>query len=127
MYGEIWKWAGTFRKSEKNIGVKSYLVATDLKYLLDDARFWVEHETYSPDELSIRFKHRLVAIHCFPNGNGRHSRLMADIISEKIFGNTFFSWEPDVIYPRRIPSGTGISSHSKTADKGDYYPLMKFA
>ncbi|MCE2711515.1 MAG: Fic family protein [Cryomorphaceae bacterium] len=48
--------------------------------LLDDAKFWYDNNTYSPDEMAVRFKHELVSIHCFPNGNGRHSRLMADLI-----------------------------------------------
>ena len=91
MYGEVWKWAGAFRESEKNLGIKSYLIPAELKVLLDDALFWVENDTYSPDDLAIRFKHRLVSIHCFSNGNGRHSRLMADLIMEKLFNATFFS------------------------------------
>ena len=92
MYGNVWVWAGTFRKTEKNIGVKSYLIPMQLKILCDDALFWIENKTYPPEEIAIRFKHRLVSIHCFPNGNGRHSRLMADIIIEKLFGKKPFSW-----------------------------------
>lgn len=127
MYREVWKWAGTFRKSEKNIGIKSYLVATELKYLLDDALFWVQHETYSPDELSLRFKHRLVSIHCFPNGNGRHSRLMADVISEKIFGNAVFSWGAGSNLSEKNSIRDNYIQSLKTADKGNYIPLIEFA
>ena len=85
MYGEVWKWAGTYRTSEKNIGIKSFLISVELKKLLDDALFWMKNNTYESDELAIRFKHRLVSIHCFANGNGRHSRLMADLIMEKLW------------------------------------------
>ncbi|MGH2564811.1 MAG: mobile mystery protein B, partial [Ginsengibacter sp.] len=78
MYSNVWAWAGEFRKTNKNIGVDKWQIPTDLRNLLDDTKFWYANNTYSPDELTIRFKHRLVSIHCFPNGNGRHSRLMAD-------------------------------------------------
>lgn len=84
MYGDVWKWAGTFRTSEKNIGIKSYLIGVELKQLLDDAIYWTQNKTYNSQETAIRFKHRLVSIHCFANGNGRHSRLMADLIMEKL-------------------------------------------
>ena len=85
MFNNIWIWAGKFRKTNKNIGIDQWQISTELKTLLDDANYWIENNTYSPDEIAIRFKHRLVSIHCFPNGNGRHSRLMADIIIEKIY------------------------------------------
>ncbi len=60
-------------------------ISVELKHLLDDTQFWIDHTTYPPDEIAVRFKHRIVSIHCFPNGNGRHTRLMGDIIVEKIF------------------------------------------
>ena len=75
MYSEVWKWAGEFRKSEKNIGVKSYLITTELRILLDDCLFWIDNNVYQQEEIAVRFKHRLVSIHCFANGNGRHSDL----------------------------------------------------
>ena len=92
MYGDVWKWAGEFRKSDKNIGVKWTQIAIELKNLLDDTKYWMDNKTVHPEEIAIRFKHRIVAIHCFPNGNGRHSRMMADIIIESIFGKEVFSW-----------------------------------
>lgn len=84
MFGETWKWAGEFRKSDKNIGV-------ELRKLLDDVRYQIEHDTYPADEIAIRFQHRLVAIHAFPNGNGRHARMMADLLAERL-GQPRFSW-----------------------------------
>lgn len=126
MYGDIWAWAGEFRKTNKNLGVDKWQIPTELKSLLDDAKFWHENNTYPPDELAIRFKHRIVSIHCFPNGNGRHSRLMADIIIEKIHKRPVFSWgatklsnESDVrvMYLKAV----------KAADKSDYNLLLAFA
>ena len=126
MYGEVWKWAGAFRESEKNLGIKSYLIPTELKVLLDDAIFWVQNDTYSPDELAIRFKHRLVSIHCFSNGNGRHSRLMADLIMEKLFNATFFSWGSSNLVKATETRKAYIKA-VKMADKQDVQPLIVFA
>src|SRR5690606_27712401 len=93
MLGDVWKWAGSFRKSNKNIGIHWTQTGVELKYLLDDTNYWIKNNTYSPEEISIRFKHRLVSIHCFPNGNGRHSRIMADILMEHIFKKEVFTWQ----------------------------------
>jgi Fic-DOC domain mobile mystery protein B len=92
MYADVWAWAGEFRKTNKNIGIDKWQIPIELRYLLDDIRYWHENNTYPPDEMAVRFKHRIVSIHCFPNGNGRHSRLMADIIIEKIYKQPVFSW-----------------------------------
>ncbi len=87
MFAEVWGWAGIFRKTNKNIGVDKYQVELELTKLMDDCRFWIENKSFPDDEIAIRFKHRLVKIHPFPNGNGRHSRLWADSINFKM--NTF--------------------------------------
>ncbi|MBP9881011.1 MAG: mobile mystery protein B, partial [Chitinophagales bacterium] len=71
MYGNVWKWAGEFRKSNKNIGVDKFEISVELNKLLNDTIYWIENKVFEPDEIAIRFKHRLVSIHCFPNGNGR--------------------------------------------------------
>lgn len=126
MYGEVWKWAGQFRKSEKNIGIKSYLIPIELKYLLDDVLFWMSNLIYEPEEIAIRFKHRLVSIYCFSNGNGRHSRLMADLIMEKIYGGTFFSWGSNNLMKQTISRITYISA-LKLADTNEISSLLKFA
>ena len=70
MYSDVSKWAGEFRKSDKNIGIKWISIGLELKNLLDDANYWIHNNTFSPEEISIKFKHRIVAVHCFPNGNG---------------------------------------------------------
>ena len=74
MFGEVWAWAGTFRKTNKNIGIDKWQIPIELRCLLDDVRYWHENNTYPPDEIAVRFKNRIVRIHCFANGNGRHSR-----------------------------------------------------
>ncbi|MBM3430451.1 MAG: mobile mystery protein B [Bacteroidetes bacterium] len=126
MYGEVWKWAGSFRNSEKNIGIKSYLIPVQLKQLLDDAQFWFQNNTFPPVEIAIRFKHELVSIHCFPNGNGRHSRLMADLILEKLFGEQFLSWGSSNLVNVTDKRKEYISA-LKLADKRQIEPLISFA
>ena len=91
MFGDVWSWAGTYRQTERNIGIDSHRISVALVTVFDDVRYWVEHATYAPDEIALRLHHRLVAIHPFPNGNGRHARLMADLLIEKLGGEPF-SW-----------------------------------
>ncbi len=126
MYGEVWKWAGQFRKSDKNLGIDKWQIPIALKALLEDALFWVKNETYPPDEIAIRFKHRIVSIHCFSNGNGRHSRLIADIIAEKIYKLPVFSWGA-----ANLSKGGQIREiylqAVKEADSGNYANLIEFA
>jgi Fic-DOC domain mobile mystery protein B len=87
MFGDIWKWAGDFRKTNKNIGVDKFMIGMELKKLLDDCNYWIEKKVFSEDEIAVRLSHRIVLIHPFANGNGRHSRLMADILISKDLGN----------------------------------------
>lgn len=126
MFGKVWKWAGEFRQSEKNIGVKWINIWHDLKVLFDDTNYWIDNATFPPDEIAIRFKHRLVNIHCFPNGNGRHSRLMADIIVESIFKKEIFSWHSSNMVKADEVRKEYIKS-IRLADKGNIEPLIKFA
>lgn len=126
MYGNVWAWAGDFRKTNKNLGVDKWQIPTELKNLLDDARYWYENKTYPPNEIAIRFKHRMVSIHCFPNGNGRHSRLMADLIIEKIYRQPVFSWGAAKLSCEG-DSRTAYLKAIKTADAGDYSLLLVFA
>lgn len=123
MYNEVWKWAGQYRKTEKNIGVDPIHIATDLRQLLDDARFWVEHATYPPDEIAIRVKHRIVCIHCFANGNGRHSRLIADLIVSSL-GQALFTWGA---YSEMPDVRERYVEALRRADRGDVKALLAFA
>ena len=125
MYANVWAWAGDFRKTDKNIGVDKHQIPIQLKMLCDDALYWVEHNTYPPAEIAVRFKHRIVSIHCFPNGNGRHSRLMADIIIEKLFRAEIFSWGASI--SKSADTRTAYLHAVKTADTGDYGSLLEFA
>ncbi len=126
MFSDVWKWAGEFRKSDKNIGVKWLQIGIELKNLIDDTKYWIENETFSPEEISIRFKHRLVSIHCFPNGNGRHSRMMADIIMEYVFGKEIFTWHQSNMVKADETRKQYIDSLRK-ADNGNIKPLIEFA
>ena len=84
MFGRVWRWAGTFRRSMKNIGIDAYRIPQELRQLMHECRYWIEHKTYEPDEIAARFHHRLALIHPFPNGNGRWARLMTDILARRI-------------------------------------------
>ena len=81
MFDKTWQWAGTFRKTNKNIGVDSTQVAVKLRNLLDNTKYQIENHVFDADETAVRFHHQLVWIHAFPNGNGRHARLMADLLA----------------------------------------------
>ena len=126
MYSDVWKWAGQFRKSEKNIGITWTQIDLELKKLLDDTKYWIEEKIYSSDEIAIRFKHRLVSIHCFPNGNGRHSRMMADIIIESIFDKKIYTWQMSNMVKADETRKQYINT-LKEADKGNINPLIEFA
>lgn len=126
MFNNVWVWAGDFRKTNKNIGVDKWQVAIELKKLLDDVSYWADNNTYPPDEIAVRFKHRIVSIHCFPNGNGRHSRLMADIIIEKIYKRPVFSWGAANLFSE-ADARVAYLKALKAADNGDYGLLSSFA
>lgn len=126
MYGDVWKWAGEFRRSEKNIGIKWTQIGIELKNLLDDTKYWIENNTFSPEEIAIRFKHRIVSIHCFPNGNGRHSRMMADLIMESVFGKKVFTWHQSNMAKANETRKKYIAA-LKNADNGNIKPLIEFA
>lgn len=126
MYGDIWAWAGIFRKTDKNLGIDKWQIPTALKHLCDDALFWIQNETFTPDEIALRFKHRIVSIHCFANGNGRHSRLMADVIISKVYNLPLFSWgTQNLIYEGSARSS--YLSSLRAADNGNFSQLVAFA
>lgn len=124
MFGRVWRWAGKFRHTERNVGVAPYRIATDLRQLLDDCRYWIENGTYLPDEVCTRFHHRLVAIHPFPNGNGRHARLATDLLLVAL-GRPRFTWgRINLVDP-------GETRHAyvaalRAADGRDIKPLLEF-
>ena len=91
MFGDVWQWAGQFRATARNIGIDAYRILVELRSLCDDTRYQITNGTYAPDEIAIRFHHRLVFIHAFPNGNGRHARLAADLLARQL-GAGRFTW-----------------------------------
>lgn len=125
MFGDVWNWAGKYRDSESNIGVLPHLISTEVPTLFYDARYWIEHETYQADELAIRVHHRLVAIHPFPNGNGRHTRLMADLLVERL-GRKPFSWGGRSLTEVSKLRAIYVAA-LKSADDHDIQPLLNFA
>jgi Fic-DOC domain mobile mystery protein B len=124
MYGNVWRWAGQYRTTGKNIGIDAYRVSTELRQLLDDCRYWIENETYESDEIAARFHHRLVSIHCYPNGNGRHARLAADLLL-KSMGQERFSWGGKNLVDVGETRERYIAA-LRTADEHDYGPLLEF-
>lgn len=126
MFGEVWKWAGKFRKSNKNIGVDKFQIPTELRKLIADCRYWIDHKIFEPDEIVVRFKHRLVRIHLFPNGNGRHSRLCADILISNGLNRPIFTWGRRNL----LKKGEFRKKYLEAiyaADEGDYKLLIEFA
>lgn len=125
MFNRVWTWSGRFRRTDKNIGVQWPLVPMELRKLLDDTKAWIEFDAYSPDEIAYRFHHRLVWIHLFPNGNGRHSRLMTDVILNDIFKLAPFSWGSEDLSSTSETRATYIKS-LRAADNHDYDFLEQF-
>ncbi len=125
MFSETWKWAGKYRLTEKNIGVLVHEIQQRLAELLGDVRYWIEHKTYEVDEIAIRFHHRLVAIHPFANGNGRHARMIADVLATKLGAKAFTWGNADIVHEGE--ARTVYLNGLRAADKGDYVPLLRFA
>lgn len=124
MFGNVWGWAGQYRRSNKNIGVDAYRIPQELRQLLDDCRYWIENGTYEPDEIASRFHHKLVWVHPYPNGNGRHARLATDLLLRAL-GRDRFSWgsanlvDPSETRQRYIDA-------LRAADNHDIEPLLEF-
>ena len=125
MFGEVWKWAGAYRQTAKNIGIEAHRVPAEMPMLFDDIRYWLENATYPPDEIAVRLHHRLAAIHPFPNGNGRHARLMADLLVERLGGEAF-TWGGGSLSDIGELRARYIAA-LRAADGHDIAPLLTFA
>ncbi len=126
MYGDVWRWAGQPRQSEKNIGRADWWALREhLHQLLGNVAAQVEAAARDPDEIAIDFHYTLVAIHVFPNGNGRHARLAADLLAERL-GRPVFSWgQSDLV---NVGDARAVYVAAlKAADAGDLAPLLVFA
>jgi Fic-DOC domain mobile mystery protein B len=129
MFGDVWKWAGSYRQHDTNMGAHWPYISTRVRELLADVLAQTadaESLPWPPDELAVRFHHRLVVIHPFSNGNGRHARLAADLLVRTLDGPTF-TWGSENL------SGPGEARRAylgalRTADSLlDYAPLVEFA
>jgi Fic-DOC domain mobile mystery protein B len=126
MFGDVWKWAGTHRRRETNIGVPPHLVASESQMRLDDALFWHGNAVFTPDELAARIHCRLVSVHPFPNGNGRCTRLMADLYLTAI-GAESFTWGGADLDTDGSGRAAYIAAIVKAATADDYTDLIRFA
>ncbi|MEO8883664.1 MAG: mobile mystery protein B [Devosia sp.] len=125
MFGDVWRWAGTLRTREVNIGVPPHLIRQHLRVALDDVRYWTEHQTYEVYETAARLHHRLVSVHPFPNGNGGHTRLMADLLVQQL-GAEPFTWGRHDL-GNAGETRTRYIASLKRADDHDLAPLLAFA
>jgi Fic-DOC domain mobile mystery protein B len=125
MFNQVWRWAGKYRDTERNLGVKPHLIEIELRNALDDAKYWIKHRSYPEDEIAIRFHHRLVSVHPFPNGNGRWSRLAADILITQLDGKRF-TWGAADLRAAGLARDSYIAA-LKVADNHELGPLIAFA
>lgn len=125
MFDQVWEWAGRYRLREANIGIDPRGIPMAIRALVEDAKTWVEYSTYDPDELAIRFHHRLVAIHPFTNGNGRHGRVAADYLVRSL-GRKPFSWGVELAVDTRGLRAAYLQS-LEHADNGEIAELLAFA
>ncbi len=126
LFGEVWSWAGTYRKTEKNIGIDPREIAVQLRMLLEDAQFWAANATYPPLEAAARFHHRLVSIHPFPNGNGRHARIATDVYLNKMFDHRPIEWAHGFDLQANNQRRIDYLAALRAADKGKYDLLFRF-
>ena len=124
MFGRVWEWAGQYRRTGKNVGIDAYLIAQEMRLLVDDCRYWIEHATYEPDEIAARFHHRLVWIHPYPNGNGRHGRLAADLLL-RAMDRPRFSWGRENLVDAMRTREAYVAA-LRGADNHDFAALLAF-
>ncbi len=126
MFNPVWRWAGRYRTTERNLGWEPHRIPEGVCVAFDDAGYWVEHETYALHECAVRLHHRLVVIHPWANGNGRHARLIADIViasrNEKPL-----TWGADTNLAASRTARSRYLDAIRKADSGDFGPLFEFA
>ncbi len=125
MFSEVWSWAGTYRQRETTIGVDPQMISVRVRDLTNDVLAWIEHETYPPDEIAVRFHHQLVFIHPYPNGNGRHTRLAADYLIQAL-GGSRFTWGANLGVTTDELRAAYLSA-LKAADRGSFRQLLAFS
>lgn len=125
MFGQVWRWAGTYRQSARNIGIEAWRIPGEVAQAVDDARFQLTQNVFPADELAVRFSHRLVAIHPFPNGNGRFSRLVGDLLAKQL-GRPAFSWGQAALVDAGATRRAYVEA-LRAADQHDLSLLLAFA
>lgn len=125
MFNRVWKWAGDYRATERNLGVAPYRIQPDLMQAIGDARYWMENTTYAANEMAVRFHHRIVLVHPFPNGNGRWSRLAADLLIVQQGGGRFTWGSTNLQASSDVRRAYIDALHA--ADHHDLEPLIAFA
>lgn len=126
LFGDVWRWAGTFRKTGKNIGIDPIHIPVELRMLMSDAMYWADNKTYPPIEAVVRLHHRLVKIHAFPNGNGRHARILADAVLDRVYKVKPIDWAGGNDLQKMNERRVAYIAALKAADQGDIGPLMRF-
>jgi Fic-DOC domain mobile mystery protein B len=125
MFGETWKWAGQYRRSNKNLGRDWWLIPEEVKKSCEDLKYWQDNKTFDPVEIAVRFHHRLVVIHPFPNGNGRHARIAADLLV-RMAGAPSLSWGGTSLGESNDQRRDYIAA-LRQADQGNFESLLAFA
>ena len=124
MFNNVWRWAGIHRRSGKTIGIDAYRIPQELAQLMDDCRDWIQNRSFEPDEIAVRFHHKLVWIHPYSNGNGHHARIATDLLLH-MMGRPEFTWGSENL----ADSGTVRKAYIealRSADRHDYKPLLEF-
>jgi Fic-DOC domain mobile mystery protein B len=124
MFGRVWRWAGDYRTTDRNLGIAAWSIREEIGRLLGDAQYWIAEGVFDRDELCIRYHHRLVSIHPFPNGNGRHSRLSADLLSVSLGGDPL-GWGRGLVLGGTVLRATYIAA-LQAADRSDLASLIDF-
>lgn len=125
MFGEVWTWAGAYRRTEKTVGIDPIHISVSVRNLVEDAKHWFAPDSVMDvDAAAVKFHHKLVLIHPFANGNGRHSRLITDLIL-RAAGALEFSWGgADLGYEGDVRAR--YIGALRAADLGDYTDLGEF-
>lgn len=124
LFGQVWQWAGRFRQTEKTIGIDPLIIGVELRKLLDDCRYWINHHTHPAKELALRFHHRLVSIHPFANGNGRHARIAADAVMQFLLHEPPINWMGEADLQHAGPHRKRYIQALRAADGRNYTPLL---
>jgi Fic-DOC domain mobile mystery protein B len=129
MFDQVWKWAGTYRKHELNIGCDPREITQRIPQLLGNTKYWLDKKTFPIDECLIRFHHQLVSkIHPFPNGNGRHARMITDVLAVK-FARPEFTWGAgaNLVAETTARAAYLAGLRDLDANADDVKPLLEFS